>query len=183
MMTVEILDHPVGSASADDGVPDILARHRPRIHRLGSARLAGSDDVDDVVQQVFLSALKNLEGSRGQAHLAGWLTTIAINKCRSHWRKLQAWRKALAGATGAPTRPPPPRPEAVAMKREAIRRVRRAVHALPQPYREVVALRYLDQTPAPAVAKALDVPPPLVKLHLHRARKRLKSLLADLAEE
>jgi len=180
---VKILDHPVGPASAADRVPDILARHRPRIRRLVSARLGGSDDVDDVVQEVFLSALKNLERSRGQAHLAGWLTTIAINKCRSHWRKLQAWRTALAGATSAPALPPPPRPEAVAMKREAVRRVRRAVRALPQPYREVVTLRYLNETPTPAVAKALDVPPPLVRLHLHRARKRLKTLLADLADE
>ena len=183
MLTVEILHHPAGPASPDDGVLDILARHRPRIRQLVSARLGGSDDVDDVVQEVFLSALKNLKGSRGGAHLAGWLTVIAVNKCRSHWRTLQAWRRALAGATIAPTRIPQPLPETIAMKREAIRRVRRAVRALPQRYRKVVVLRCLNETPTAAVAEALDLTPALVRLHLHRARRRMKALLTDLAEE
>ncbi len=63
---------------------DDLASHHTRVKNVVSSRLDNSDEADDVVQEVFLSALKNLKGFRGQSRLSTWLTQIAINKCHSH---------------------------------------------------------------------------------------------------
>ncbi|MCK4788354.1 MAG: RNA polymerase sigma factor [Desulfobacteraceae bacterium] len=165
---------------ADTSAFDDLASHYSHITNMVSSRLDWSDEADDVVQEVFLSALKNLKGFRGESRLSGWLMQIAINKCRSHWRKLSAQRKVLAGAAGVVKWKSPPRPETVAMERETFRRVRQAVQALPRHYREVVVLWYFDQIPTADVAAVLTISPAIVRLRLHRARKQLRELLADL---
>ncbi len=82
---------------ADTTAFDELALHHTHITNIVSARLDWSDEADDVVQEVFLSALKNLKGFRGESRLSGWLGQIAVNSCHSHWRKVSAQRKTLAG--------------------------------------------------------------------------------------
>ena len=165
------------------GLDAMWPSHHVRIRRLVSGRLDWSDEADDVTQEVFLSALKNLEGFRGESHLSGWLRQIAINKCHSHWRKVGVQRKVLASAAVAVAQTPPPGPETVAMERETFCRVRQAVAALPLHYREVVVLWYFDQIPTAEVAAVLTISPAIVRLRLHRARRRLKSLLGDLVDE
>ena len=167
---------------ADTSAFDDLASHYSHITNMVSYRLDWSDEADDVVQEVFLSALKNLKGFRGESRLSGWLTQIAVNRCHSHWRKVVVQRKGLAGAAGVVEQMPPPRPETVAMERETFSRVRRAVQALPGHYRDVVVLRYFKQMPTGDVAVVLDIPAASVRSRLHRARRRLRELLADLVE-
>lgn len=162
---------------------DELVSYHTRINHVISPRMDCSHESDDVVQEVFLSALTNLRGFRGEGRLSGWLTHIAINKCCSHWRKLSARRKALAGAAGAKKWAAPAQPETLAMDRETFGRVRQAVQALPRHYRQVVDLWYLKEIPIAEVAGALAISPALVRLRLHRARRHLRYLLADLADE
>ena len=71
----------------------------------------------------------------------------------------------------------------MAMERETFSRVRRAVQALPGHYREVVVLRYFKQISTGDVAVVLDIPAASVRSRLHRARRRLRELLADLVED
>ena len=166
-----------GDAAAFD---EFVASHQIRIKHLVSGRLNWSDEADDVVQEVFLSALKSLKGFRSQSRLSGWLTQIAVNRCHSHWRKVGVQRKVLASAARVVEQIPPPEPETVAMERETFGRVRQAVQDLPQHYRQVVVLRYLKETPMAEVAGVLAISPALVRLRLYRARKRLRELLANL---
>ena len=129
-----------GEAAAFDQLVDV---YRPRVARLAYRLLGWRGDVDDIVQEVFLAALKHLGRYRGQASLNTWLTTITINACRSHrrWRMVR-WRffqKARSSAS----------PVAASADREAIdgetfARVRDAVQKLPAADREMIVLRYLE---------------------------------------
>jgi RNA polymerase sigma-70 factor (ECF subfamily) len=56
--------------------------------------------------------------------------------------------------------------------------IRRAVLDLPQPYRTVVLLRYMEDLPYEAIAEALEMPLGTVKTLLHRARARLRVALS-----
>src|SRR5881409_3425290 len=79
-----------GDAAAFEAV---VALHRPRITRLVYRLLGWPNDVDDMVQEVFLAALTQCRRFRGQSALATWLTVIALNKCRTHRRSLLSrWR-------------------------------------------------------------------------------------------
>src|SRR4051812_2729487 len=60
----------------------LVALHQPRIARLAHRLLGWAGDGDDVVQDVFLTALRNARSFRGQSSLATWLATITLNRCR-----------------------------------------------------------------------------------------------------
>ena len=68
-------------------VGQLVAAHQQRIARLVQRLLAWPDDVDDVVQDVFVHALRSLARFDGHSSLATWLVRIAINRCRSHQRR------------------------------------------------------------------------------------------------
>jgi RNA polymerase sigma factor (sigma-70 family) len=158
----------------------IVAAHHARVSRLAYRLLGWSGDVEDVVQDVFVAAWENLPGFRRGASLSTWLTAIAVNRCRS-WCRRQAVRAKLLAAMRLGSRPPRAAPPAAAIRREARERVRAAVRALPARLREVVVLRYLEEMPPAEVAQALRISPPAVATRLHRARERLKGMLAETA--
>ena len=162
---------------------ELVAAYQDRISRLVYRLLAWSDEAEDVTQEVFLAALKNMKKFRGQSRLSTWLTSIAINKCRSHRRKLRLHLKSLASAAKLIKPKLQPMPQSALMDRETFSRVRQAVSSLPPRYREVVVLRYLEQVPTVEVAQVLSISRAAVETRLHRARTRLRELLNDLVAE
>ena len=74
-----------------DGEPgafeSLVSLYQGRIARLAYRLLGWSGDVDDVVQEVFLAALRNAGSFRGEASLWTWLTRITLNRCRTHQRR------------------------------------------------------------------------------------------------
>jgi len=167
----------------------IVRRHRAQVAGLAHRLLGWPDDVDDVVQEVFLAALRGLPSFRGHSALATWLTRITINKCRSHRRRWllspARWlNRGSAGSNGSaravPQAPPADRPM---LDLERFERVRRAIDRLPRRYREAVVLRYLEQMSIEAASEALSARPATVQVWLHRARRILRDSLADLMKE
>src|SRR5258706_4354223 len=80
----------------------VVAIHRPRITRLVYRLLGWPNDVDDMVQEVFLAALTKCRRFRGDSALATWLTVIALNKCRTHRRSLLSRWRTLRRASPRP---------------------------------------------------------------------------------
>jgi RNA polymerase sigma-70 factor, ECF subfamily len=166
---------------------DLLVRkHRAQVAGLAYRLLVWPEDVEDVVQEVFLAALRGLPSFRGDASLTTWLTRITINKCRSQRRRrmlsplrwLGAARNGSAGSTCQA--PPADRPM---LDHERFERVRRAIDRLPGRYREAIVLRYIEQMSVEEAGEALATRPATVQVWLHRARKLLKDSLADLMKE
>jgi len=157
----------------------LVAQHPDQVTAL-VWRLLGwhADEVQDVVQDVFLTALQNLPRFRGEAQPATWLYRIAVNQCRRRRRRrllqLRFWQRrepreastshSVAGA-------------------ETHAQVRRAVAALAPPYREVVVLRYLAGLPTEEVAAIVGRSPNAVEVRLHRAREALRETLGPLWQE
>lgn len=173
-----------GDRSAFDRLVD---RYQAQVAGMAYRLLGWPDGIDDVVQDVFVAVLKGLPGFRREARFSSWLTRIVVNTCRSHGRRrrlvlrwfprLQAKDAALDGLSHRVVAEQVPLAD-----REVFERVRTAVRQMPELYREVVVLRYLEQMSAGEVAEALAVPINTVEARLHRARKQLKGLLGDLAD-
>lgn len=162
----------------------LVAQHQEPIRRLVYRLLAWSHEAEDVVQEVFLVALEKLASFRGESSPATWLTRIAINKCGEHRRKVSVRLRALTepGAWAA-RRTSNPSAAAQAIDRETAQRVRKAVGALPQKYREAVVLRCLQGLTARQTGELLEISPGAVDTRLQRARAMLKETLADLVED
>ena len=171
------------TSSAVADFEQLVADHRERVTRLAYRLLGWRDEVEDVVQDVFVSAYANLEGFRAESSVATWLTTITVNKCRSHHRRRFLRIRWLADArrSATPRRGPPA--EAEALGRESFEQVRRAVRALRGRDREVIVLRYLEEMSVSEMAVVLGVSRNAVEVRLSRARARLKAVLGGLLDE
>lgn len=153
----------------------VVAEYRQRVTGLVYRLLGWSDDVEDVVQDVFVAVLNNLAKFRGEAQLGTWIYRIAVNVCRRHRRRrllrLRFWRPAGDASEAAELAPELER------RRETSARVRAAVVGLPAGYREVVVLRYLEELPVLDIAVILGLSRNAVEVRLSRAREQLKHAL------
>lgn len=182
--TSEELDLAAQFRRGDDSAFDrIVERHSAEVAALANRLLGWPGDVDDVVQEVFLSAFLGLRKFRGDCRLRTWLFTITVNKCRSlRFRRRRSLLRAMVNASAATVQVGPGGDEA-AMDEETFARVRQAVQALPQKYREVTVLRYLQGLKTQEICEMLGATNNTIEVRLNRARARLKEQLGDWFEE
>jgi len=167
----------------DDSAFDrIVERHAAEVAALANRLLGWPQDVDDVVQEVFLAALAGLKTFRGDCRLRSWLFTITLNKCRHHRRRLSRRPSHRIDETAA-TLCLNENAEMKAIDAESFARVRRTVQALPPKYREVVVLRYLQGLETAEICRMLGVTTNTLNVRLTRARRKLKDDLDGLMKE
>ena len=109
----------------------LYERFAPMVHGVLLARVPRAD-VDDLVQDVFLQAMRRLGSLRDPEAFGGWLAAIARNRARDHWRRGAETAPLPADVTG------PPHPEGDALAVLAL------VQRLPEAYRETLVLRLVE---------------------------------------
>lgn len=155
----------------------LVMDERERVARLAYRLLGWSHEAEDVVQDVFVTAMRQAPRFRGQARVSTWLARITINLCRSRLR-----RKAIFGRWFEAVRRTTPR-EAPAYQPPVDEQVRAAVRALPWRYREVVVLRYLEELSVDEICALLGARRGAIEVRLNRAREMLRLGLAGLEDE
>jgi RNA polymerase sigma-70 factor (ECF subfamily) len=165
-----------GDAAAFD---EVVAEFAPRIGRLAHRLLGWNWDIDDVVQEVFVAALKRQRHFRRDASLWTWLSAIAVNQCRSRLRRRKSWRRWIGFQRERHESPSP----SDTIRDETSQRVRDAVGQLKQDDREVIVLFYLEDQSIRQIAEMLGKTGNAVEVRLHRARQRLAAMLKDFADE
>jgi RNA polymerase sigma-70 factor, ECF subfamily len=164
----------------------LVTVHQDRIARLVHRLLGWPGDVDDVVQDVFVDALRNLPRFDGRSSVLTWLTRLTINRCRTHQRKqwlrsgfLRRRRDELCAAGSASA----PDPSGALSTAETIHQVHSAIRQLPQRDREIIVLRYLEELSIEEIGKALNLARSATDVRLTRARQRLEEILKPLLSE
>jgi RNA polymerase sigma-70 factor (ECF subfamily) len=160
---------------------EVVANHHAMVRRLAFRLLGWTGEAEDVVQEVFVAALSQAKRFRADASLSTWLTTITLNKCRSHrrqmwskWKSAIGWWRARADAAESSAAP---------VERDDVsEHVREAVRELPPKDREVIVLHYLERMTVEDLAGLLRVSRNVIDVRLHRARQRLKEQLKGLIE-
>jgi RNA polymerase sigma-70 factor (ECF subfamily) len=110
------------------------------------------------------------------------LTTITLNKCRSHRRGLLCRLRLLAGLAARPADPSPPA-DLRAAEADSFRRVQSALQRLSPREREVIVLHYLEQKSPDQIATLLRIRRGAAEVRLSRARARLRDIIGVAAEE
>lgn len=166
-------------AGERDRFADLVERETPTVYRACLRILGQQHDAEDVTQEAFVAAFRSMRTYRGDGSLRGWLLRIAT---RLAFRRLAQRRPAdPLGDLLADRLPADPRaePAAAAVLRERRAAVRDAVAALPEQYREVVALRFFGDLSLSEIATVTGRPLSTVKTHLRRGLQRLQPALAD----
>lgn len=155
------------------------------------SRMTGSpEDVDDIVQELFLRAWKGLPRFRGEAQFSTWLYRIAVNtaiKYRNKNRQEAAQTVSTEEISGGLDRLQAAEavsgggdPLTEVERHERDERIRRAVQALPEKQRAVLVLHYFDGHSCEEIGKIVGCSVGTVWSRLHYACKRLKETLKEL---
>ena len=160
---------------------ELIGLYQPRIRRLAFRLMAWRGEVDDVVQEVLVTAFEKAAQYRGHASLWTWLTVITLNKSRTAMRR-RAMRDRLASIFLAHT-DQTITPRSTAESDELTAQVRSAVASLAPKDREVIILCHLEGKSPAEVGKLLGLSSNTAEVRLHRARKRLRDRLQDFMKE
>ena len=156
----------------------LMLRHQRYVFNLAYRVLGDRSEAEDVTQETFLRAWRGLSRFRGEARFTTWLYRIAHNLCLN---RLPGLRRRLL-QTEPPDEwlpDPAPHPEAVAERRERLAFLHTQLEQLPEHYRLVLTLRYLQGFSYAEIAAILNVPLGTVKTHIHRARRLLRDRMGE----
>ena len=162
----------------------LMRRHNERIYRTVRAVLGDDADVEDVMQQAYVSAYQHLDRFEGRARFSTWLTRIAINEAYARLRRRHRTEPApWEDDHGVAAEPESagPTPEQVAARREMQAMLERAVDTLSLPNRTVFVLRSVQGLSTAETAECLKISEEAVKTRLHRANEALRLWLAEQA--
>jgi RNA polymerase sigma-70 factor, ECF subfamily len=142
----------------------LYERHVRMVHGVLLAHVAPAE-ADDLVQDVFLAALRNLGSLRDPVAFPGWLLTIARNRANDFHRRTQTLEALPDEVAGGGT----PGQEA-----QEARAALDAVRRLPEAYRETLILRLVEGMTGPEIAARTGLTEGSVRVNLHRGMKMLR---------
>lgn len=154
----------------------LFDRHATRVRRVLLRVLGPDRDLSDLLQEVFVMALRDLDNLSDPGALGGWLSGIAVHVARHELRRRSRWRWIRFVADDEV--PEVPDPGADTDARAEVRAVYRALGALPTDERIAFALRFLDGMELTEVARHCDVSLATIKRRLARAEASFRDEIA-----
>ncbi len=130
---------------------------------------ANRQDAEDLLQESFVLAFKNLKQLRQEVNFGGWLKRIVINECvryskkKVYWKELEEQHYELPGND-----------QAEWIREISFERVNEEIKKLPQACRTVFNLYALEDYSHKEIAEALNISESTSKSQYHRARQLLK---------
>jgi RNA polymerase sigma-70 factor, ECF subfamily len=149
-----------------DAFARLYSRYAPMVHGILLARVPWNE-VDDLLQDVFLVALKKLHTLRDDTAFGAWVAMIARNRAMDFHRRKRETEElsddlAVRGSSEA--------------DREAAN-VLEVICGLPEAYRETLVLRLVEGMTGPEIANRTGLTPASVRVNLHRGMKLLREKL------
>ena len=165
---------------------ELIRPHERSVYMMALSYMKNEADAEDVAQDAFIKALRNLSTFRGDAKFSTWLISITLNEARNRLRRQGVVRMQALDE-------PPDEDGAVspallrdwreipseAVEREEVRTlIKKAVELLPEIYKQVFLLRDVEELDVNETAQTLSISISNVKVRLHRARMMLQKELA-----
>ena len=192
---VKALQASGGQAEARERYAELVARHQRRAGRIAYHYLRDAAEADEAVQDAFVKAYQHLGSFREELPFDVWFTRILINGCldrikartrRERWIVPMAARAAAPGGDGATAeRDITERvassglsPEETLLGRERRREIAAALARLPERQRSVFVLSHVEGRTSKEVSALTGLNESTVRVHLFRAIRKLRALLA-----
>lgn len=166
----------------------LIARYQPRVFATARRYARREDEVQDIVQEVFIKAFQKLDSFRAEAPFEHWLMRMAVRTCydflRSHQRNRETtltdlsdpevdWLERFAAS-----------PEDNSKNTDAARAlVDRVLAQLSPEARLVITLLEIEDRSVKEIAQLTGWSVPLVKVRAFRARAQMKKILETLTQE
>jgi RNA polymerase sigma-70 factor, ECF subfamily len=164
-----------------------LTAQQPALFIYVSGIVRNKEAAEDLTQEAMLRAHRGSSALKDPDHVVPWLYRIATNVCRDYFRKEKRAGEVFHGS-GDSISPEDLRDENAPQLDKVIECaemgecVRRYFDRLPDSYRAVIILHDLECMTNPEIADLLRISLDAAKVRLHRARKRLRAMLADACD-
>lgn len=155
----------------------LMRRHNRKLYRAVRSVLRAESEIEDVMQQAYVSAFQHLDQFAGTASFSTWLIRIGVNEALARLRRTSRFVAVAAEDVVTERRSHERGPEARVADGELRRALEDAIDGLAPTYRTVFVLREIEDLSTEETADLLDLSIEAVKVRLHRARKQLREAL------
>ena len=138
--------------------------------------LGDRDDVEDVVQEVFIKVFRGLGRFRGDAQLSSWIYRIARNEAINATKRTRISGQPIEEIELADSADV--RPDERYHQAEAQQELEGYLAQLEEDYRVVLELRYLGEKSYAEISEITELPIGTVKSYIHRAKIQLKRVMS-----
>jgi RNA polymerase sigma-70 factor, ECF subfamily len=170
---------------------DLIRPYERSVYMTALSLLKNEADAEDIAQEAFLKAFRNIATFRAESKFGTWLISIAINEARGRLRRQAIIRmESLDDNSDDNTRISPALlrdwreiPLQVVEQKQIREMLQSAVLKLPDIYRQVFLLRDVEELSVAETAEVLQISISSVKVRLHRARLLLQKQLSPLLKD
>ena len=171
----------------DEAFAELVRRYDRNVFRIAQHITQNREDAEDVVQEAFLKAYRNLAKFQEQSKFYTWLVRIAVNEALMKLRRRKPERTVSLDEeirTEDDSLPREvadwsPNPEQMYNQAELREILTRTIQGLPPGFRTVFVLRDVEALSTEETAQALELSIPAVKSRLLRARLQLRERLSQ----
>jgi len=167
-----------------DAYAEIVEIYKDKIFQICFRILGNRHEAEDIAQEAFLRAYININSFNIDLKFSSWLYRIATNLCIDRIRKKKPdyyLDAEVAGTDGltmysqipADTRLPEDDVESLELRET----IQREISKLPEKYRTVIVLKYIEELSLNEISEILDLPLGTVKTRIHRGREALRNQL------
>lgn len=153
---------------------EIYTKYFTDIYLFMLAMSRNEDIAEEITQETFFKALKNLNKFKGNCSLRTWLCQIAKNTYLSHLEKQKRFQDNDLTQT-----PDQMNVENLCIKKEETLSVYKILHCLDEPYKEVFVLRVLGDLSFQEIGQIFERKEGWARVTFHRAKLKIQSLLKE----
>jgi RNA polymerase sigma-70 factor, ECF subfamily len=153
----------------------LMERYEPKLTRYGRRFLSNTDNITDIVQDVFISAYQNINSFDVSRRFSPWIYRIAHNAYVNALKKRSRTPITLFDFDALMAHTVYEDPDEEERDRVAIKQmIEKCLEDITPKYKEILVLRYFEELDYKEISDILEVPMGTVSVRLKRAREQLK---------
>ena len=164
-------------SEATEAFGELVEKYQGRIYN-SIVQVFGQRDAEDITQDAFVKAFRNLNSFRGNSSFYTWLYRIAFNTAVSHFRKQPSTKSIdeLQEVIGGHLEDDGEGPDESMEKIERNQQIQRSLELLSEEHRTILILREVERMSYEMMANLFQVPVGTIRSRLHRARMCLREV-------
>ncbi|MBW3111249.1 MULTISPECIES: RNA polymerase sigma factor SigW [Bacillaceae] len=166
---------------------ELVELYKDKVFQICYRMLGNRHEAEDIAQEAFIRAYVNIETFNQKRKFSTWLFRIATNLCIDRIRKKKPdyfLDAEVAGTEGltmySQVAADVQLPEDEVENMELQETIQTEISKLPEKYRSVIVLKYIEELPLQEISEILDLPLGTVKTRVHRGREALRKQLRSL---
>ncbi|WP_078415030.1 RNA polymerase sigma factor SigW [Priestia abyssalis] len=170
-----------------DAFAEVVEYYKDKVYQLCYRMLGNAHEAEDSAQEAFIRAYVNIHTYDSTKKFSTWLYRIATNLCIDRIRKKKPdyyLDAEISGTDGLNMYSQIPAdqklPEDELEQLELQEHIQQEILKLPDKYRSVIVLKYVDELSLKEISDILDLPVGTVKTRIHRGREALRNKLSRL---